>query len=81
MTLMFADATRFNRDINLWNISLVVEDMRQMFDNAISFNNGGNPLMWDIDPESTHMGISMFRNCPINPIPQWYQPYNYQAFL
>ncbi|NQX82063.1 MAG: BspA family leucine-rich repeat surface protein, partial [Flavobacteriaceae bacterium] len=45
MSTMFHEAISFNQDISAWNVT-AVPDMRDMFNGATAFNNGGVALDW-----------------------------------
>lgn len=45
LSYMFLNATTFDADISNWDVSSVI-NMRGMFDGAISYNNGNQPLNW-----------------------------------
>ena len=48
----------FNQDISSWDVSKV-QNMKGMFQNASNFNNGGNPLTWNVSKRAFNM-MDMF---------------------
>ncbi|WBX36422.1 BspA family leucine-rich repeat surface protein [Mycoplasma capricolum] len=61
MSKMFKRAKSFNQDISNWDVSSV-RNFEGMFDDAIEFNNGNNPLNWSEKLKNVTNMKSMFKN-------------------
>jgi surface protein len=51
MTTILFGATSFNQNLSSWDFTKV-GDCENMFDGATSFNNGGQPLTWDVSTKT-----------------------------
>ena len=79
----FAGATSFDQDLSSWTFSPLLQGLGYTFQNATSFNNGGQPLTWNVSNftqmDSTFYAASSF-NADIsswagNTISNWNQTF------